>query len=88
MEGEAAAEESPAALYERSELTAALRKALASLPPEQRDVFVAHELEGRSFKELAADWGVSVNTLLSRKHYAVARLRHRLRDVYNERTSK
>ena len=58
--------------------------ALDELPEEQRDVLVAHELEGRSFKELAAETGLSVNTLLSRKHYAVLHLRRRLRAIYDE----
>jgi DNA-directed RNA polymerase specialized sigma24 family protein len=53
------------------------------LPPEQRDVFVAHELEGRSFKAMAEESGVSVNTLLSRKRYAVLRLRERLQEIYD-----
>jgi DNA-directed RNA polymerase specialized sigma24 family protein len=58
--------------------------ALDELPGEQREVFVAHELEGRSFKQMAAETGVSVNTLLSRKRYAVLHLRERLRDIYDE----
>jgi DNA-directed RNA polymerase specialized sigma24 family protein len=53
-------------------------------PEEQREVFVAHELEGRSFKELAVETGVSINTLLSRKHYAVIHLRERLGEIYDE----
>ena len=57
---------------------------LDELPPEQRDVFIAHELEGRSFKDMAAASGVNVNTLLSRKRYAVLRLRERLRRVHDE----
>jgi len=61
-----------------------LEAALDELPPEQREVFIAHELEGRSFKEIAAATGVSVNTLLSRKRYAVLRLRERLRRVHDE----
>ena len=63
----------------------ALAKAIAELPVEQRDVFVAHELEGRS-KEMSAATGVSVNTLLSRKRYAVLRLRERLRTIYDDLT--
>jgi len=59
-----------------------LDAALDELPEEQRAVFIAHELEGRSFKELAAESGVNVNTLISRKHYAVAHLRRRLREIY------
>ncbi len=58
--------------------------ALDELPEEQRDVFIAHELEGTSFKELAARTGVSVNTLLSRKHYAVVFLRRRLQAIHDE----
>jgi RNA polymerase sigma factor (sigma-70 family) len=64
-----------------------LELALDELPKEQRDVFVAHELEGRSFKEMAAETGASVNTLLSRKRYAVLHLRERLQSVYDEFTS-
>ena len=69
----------PEADYARTVLLEALEQAIAELPAEQRDVFIAHELEGRSFKEMAAATGVSVNTLLSRKRYAVLRLRERLR---------
>jgi len=58
------------------------------LPAEQREVFVAHELEGRSFKELSAECGVSVNTLLSRKRYAVIHLRQRLQNIHDEFTKK
>jgi RNA polymerase sigma factor (sigma-70 family) len=61
-----------------------LDDALDELPAEQREVFVAHELMGYSFKELAAETGVSVNTLLSRKHYAVMHLRERLQAIYDE----
>jgi len=76
----------PEAAYARRVLLEELDDALEELPREQREVFVAHELMGRSFKELAAETGVSVNTLLSRKHYAVLHLRRRLRDVYEEFT--
>ena len=76
----------PAALYARNVLLDELELALDELPEEQRDVFVAHELEGRSFKEMAAETGVSVNTLLSRKRYAVLHLRERLQSIYNEFT--
>ncbi|MGH8782189.1 RNA polymerase sigma factor [Paraburkholderia sp.] len=79
-----ASDAGPEAAYARSVLLLALQEALDDLPPEQREVFVAHELEGRSFKELAAASGVSVNTLLGRKRYAVLHLRARLRDVYDE----
>lgn len=74
----------PDALYVRQLLLEELEAALDELPREQREVFVAHEIQGRSFKELAAATGVSVNTLLSRKRYAVLHLRERLRDVYEE----
>jgi RNA polymerase sigma factor (sigma-70 family) len=74
----------PEALYARNVLLDELELAIEELPEEQREVFVAHELEGRSFKELAAETGVSVNTLLSRKRYAVLHLRERLQDVYDE----
>jgi RNA polymerase sigma factor (sigma-70 family) len=77
-------DEGPDAAYARSILLDELDAALDELPEEQRDVFVAHELEGRSFKELAASTGVNVNTLLSRKHYAVTHLRQRLQAVYEE----
>ena len=74
----------PEALYFRNVLLDELELALDELPEEQRDVFVAHELEGRSFKEMAAETGVSVNTLLSRKRYAVLHLRERLQNTYDE----
>ena len=76
----------PDALYARQMLLDELELAVAELPKAQRDVFVAHELEGRSFKEMSAETGVSVNTLLSRKHYAVLHLRERLRRTYDELT--
>ena len=78
------ADGSPEGLYARSVLFEVLDEALAELPEEQRHVFIAHELEGVSFKELAEQTGVSVNTLLSRKRYAVQHLRLRLRAVYDE----
>jgi RNA polymerase sigma factor (sigma-70 family) len=74
----------PEAQYESSELVDELIAAIDELPPEQRTVFIAHVVEGRSFKDIAAETGVSVNTLLSRKHYAVVRLRRRLRSIYDE----
>jgi len=77
-------EAGPEAAYFRSVLLEELQQALAELPSEQRDVFVAHELEGRSFKELAAESGASVNTLLSRKRYAVLHLRKRLQTVHDD----
>jgi RNA polymerase sigma factor (sigma-70 family) len=76
----------PEALYFRRALLDELEHALDELPREQRAVFVAHELEGRSFKEMAVETGVSVNTLLSRKRYAVLHLRERLQDIYDEFT--
>jgi RNA polymerase sigma factor (sigma-70 family) len=79
-------EASPEALYARGVLLDELELALGELPEDQRDVFVAHELEGRSFKEMAAETGESVNTLLSRKRYAVLHLRERLRNIYDEFT--
>jgi RNA polymerase sigma factor (sigma-70 family) len=76
----------PEALYLRSVLLDEFESALDELPQEQREAFIAHELEGRSFKEMAAATGVSVNTLLSRKRYAVLHLRERLQNVYDEFT--
>jgi len=74
----------PEALYARNVLLAELELALDELPEEQREVFVAHEFEGRSFKALAAETGVGVNTLLSRKRYAVRHLRERLQSIYDD----
>ena len=74
----------PEALYFRNLLLDELELAIDELPDEQREIFVAHELEGRSFRELSAEMGVSVNTLLSRKRYAVLHLRERLQSIYNE----
>jgi RNA polymerase sigma factor (sigma-70 family) len=76
----------PEALYIRRVLIDELALAIDELPREQREVFVAHELEGRSFKEIAAATGVNVNTLLSRKRAAVLHLRRRLRTIYDEFT--
>src|SRR5437879_6599556 len=76
----------PEALYARHVLLDELELALDELPDEQREVFIAHELEGRSFKEMAAEAGVNVNTLLSRKRYAVLHLRERLQSIYDEFT--
>src|SRR5712671_5481614 len=73
----------PEAIYVRRVLLDELELALEELPEEQREVFVAHEVEGRSFAEMAAESGVSVNTLLSRKRYAVRRLRERLQRIYD-----
>ncbi len=77
----------PEAAYARSVLLDELDAALDELPYEQREVFIAHEMEGRSFKELAAETGLNVNTLLSRKHYAVLHLRRRLQVIYDEFTN-
>jgi RNA polymerase sigma factor (sigma-70 family) len=74
----------PEARFARSLLLQELKVALGELPEEQRGVFIAHEFEGRSFKDLAKETGVSVNTLLSRKRYAVLHLRERLQRVYDE----
>jgi RNA polymerase sigma factor (sigma-70 family) len=77
-------EAGPEALYFRNVLLDELESALGELPDEQREVFVAHELDGRSFKELSAESGVSVNTLLSRKRYAILHLRERLQSIHDE----
>jgi RNA polymerase sigma factor (sigma-70 family) len=77
-------DEGPEAIYVRNMLLDELELALDELPDEQRDVFVAHEVEGRSFKELSAESGVNVNTLLSRKRYAVLHLRERLHSLHDE----
>ncbi len=78
----------PDALYARTMLLEELERAIGELPQEQREVFIAHELEGRGFKEISTKTGVSVNTLLSRKRYAVLRLRERLQSVYDEFTNE
>jgi RNA polymerase sigma factor (sigma-70 family) len=77
-------EAGPDVVYARRVLLDEIDAALDELPDEQREVFVAHELEGVSFRDLAAETGESVNTLLSRKHYAVQRLRRRLQDIHEE----
>jgi RNA polymerase sigma factor (sigma-70 family) len=74
----------PDAVYAHNVLVDELALAIEELPEEQRAVFVAHELEGESFSEIAARTGVNLNTLLSRKHYAVRRLRQRLQSIYDE----
>jgi RNA polymerase sigma factor (sigma-70 family) len=76
----------PEALYARNVLLDELAIAVDELPADQREVFVAHELEGRSFKQIAGETGVNVNTLLSRKRSAVLRLRQRLQSIYDELT--
>jgi len=77
-------ETGPETAYAREVLLEELDAALDELPDEQREVFIAHEFEGQSFRDLAAATGLSVNTLLSRKHYAVLHLRRRLRAIYDE----
>jgi RNA polymerase sigma factor (sigma-70 family) len=72
----------PEALYARKVLLEELAEALDDLPAEQREVFVAHEIEGRTFRELAAETGLSINTLLSRKRYATLHLRRKLQAIY------
>jgi len=79
-------EAGPEAAFARNVLIEELEHALDELPVEQRQVFIAHEVEGRSFKEIAAETGVSVNTLLSRKRYAVLYLRRRLEVIHGEFT--
>ena len=74
----------PEALYVRGAMLEELEQAIDELPPEQREVFLAHEVEGRSFKELSAATGVNLNTLLARKRYAILHLRERLQDFYDE----
>jgi len=74
----------PEAEYARSVLFEELEAAIDDLPEEQRSVFIAHELEGRSFKEIAEETGLNMNTLLSRKHYALVHLRRRLKAIHEE----
>ena len=81
-------DDGPEAAYARSVLLEEMEEALEELPEEQREIFVAHELEGYSFKEIAARTGVGVNTLLSRKHYAVIHLRERLQAIHDEFTKR
>ena len=81
-------DDGPEALYFRRVLLDELNAAIDELPPEQRTVFVAHELEGRSFDELAQETGVNRNTLLARKRYAVLHLRKRLQAVHDDFTRK
>lgn len=80
----ASSDPDPEAAYEREVLFDELESALAELPAEQRDVFIANTVDGRSFAELSEETGVNVNTLLARKHYAVRRLRERLQGLYNK----
>jgi RNA polymerase sigma factor (sigma-70 family) len=81
-------DDGPEALYLRSMVLEELQIALDELPAEQREVFIAHEIDGRSFKNLSAESGVSINTLLSRKRYAVQHLRLRLQSIHDEFTRK
>ena len=81
-------ESGPEAAYARRVLLEELDEALDELPAAQREVFIAHELLGYSFKEIAAQTGVSLNTLLSRKHYAILHLRERLKAIYDEFTEE
>jgi len=74
----------PDALYARSVLLDELDDALEELSPDQREVFIAQEIEGRSFRELSQETGLNINTLVSRKHYAILHLRRRLRAIYEE----
>lgn len=76
--------QNPEDLYYRSLVWTELTESLGELPVEQRQVFIMHELEGKSFKEIAAETGQSINTLLSRKRYAVLYLRTKLEDLYSE----
>lgn len=84
----AAADDDPETLYLRGQFFGQFEAALAELPVEQRAVFIAHEMEGRSFKEISAETSVNINTLLARKRYAVLLLRERLQDFYDEITKK
>jgi RNA polymerase sigma factor (sigma-70 family) len=77
-------DDGPDGLYLRSMLLDELELAINELPPDQREVFVAHEIDGISFKQMAAETGVNVNTLLARKRYAVRRLRERLQSIHEE----
>jgi RNA polymerase sigma factor (sigma-70 family) len=81
-------EESPDKDFDQALIQQALEEALDELPKEQRDVFIQHELEGISFNEIAEATGVTVNTLLSRKRYAVLHLREKLRSLYEELIKK
>src|SRR6266700_7039753 len=75
---------SPESVFVRNVLMDEIGEALAELPPEQREVFIANEIEGRTFAEIAGETGISINTLLSRKRYAVLHLRRHLREIYKE----
>jgi RNA polymerase sigma factor (sigma-70 family) len=77
-------EAGPEAIYARGILIEELADAMEALPADQREVFLAHEIEGLSFREISALTGTNVNTLISRKHYAVLQLRRRLQVIYEE----
>ncbi len=79
-----APEDGPESRFARAVLIEEIEAALDELPDEQREAFIAHEFDGRSFRELAAELGVGVNTLLARKHYAVRHLRQRLAVIHEE----
>jgi RNA polymerase sigma factor (sigma-70 family) len=81
-------DDGPEAQYTRAILIREIEDALAELPPSQRSVFFAHEIDGRSFAEISKETGVGIPTLLSRKHYAVKRLRARLQKVYEDLNSE
>lgn len=81
-------DDGPEALYFRQVLLNELQAAIDELPPEQRAVFLAHELEGRTFDELVAETGVNRNTLLARKRYAMLHLRKRLKAVHDDFSKK
>ena len=78
----------PEAVYMRGVLRDELELAIEALPDEQREVFIAHEIDGRSFKEMSAETGISMSTLLSRKRYAILHLRERLQKIYGEFVKK
>jgi RNA polymerase sigma factor (sigma-70 family) len=78
----------PEAIYMRGVLLDELELAIEALPDEQREVFIAHEIDGRSFKDMSAETGISMSTLLSRKRYAILHLRERLQSIYNEFVKK
>lgn len=78
------ADAGPEAAYVRREMLDELEMVLGELPEEQREIFIAHEIEGKSFKDLSQETGVSINTLLSRKRYAVLHLRERLQSIHDE----
>jgi RNA polymerase sigma factor (sigma-70 family) len=80
-------DDGPDALYLRHMVFEEMKVALSELPAEQREVFIAHEIEGRSFKELASESGINMNTLLARKRYAVLHLRQRLQSIHDEFTN-